>query len=294
MEARTYHTEVGLEEVEETLEIEEEVCDHQEADEALEVEEELDGNAHKEDNGSNDYVIPNRNRDVWKHFGHGTEAGRLLRRLYNTKGQADGAARVSYPRLPSPARHWEAQPAPRKACPQRALIRVPRLRAGTPDRDDPRNWRAPIPCRKPAKQIFAELEDHAPKRPPDLKSGRDLVREKADLQDCFHFCGGRALPRGAMGHVPEGELPKAEPSHRAMRNSTNPDSGMTGEQQEIFQDLMRSVKEKQERLAIIEAEEATDIAPSKAKTARNKEALELRNGIERCLQDINTLFSITE
>jgi len=293
-EARTYPTEVELEEVEELVETEPEVPDHQESGEALEVDEELDVNTHREDHGGNDYVLPDRNRDVWKRFGHNTEAGRLLRRLYNTKGQADGAARVSYPRLPSPARSWEAQPPPRKACPQRALIKVPRLREATPDRDDPRNWRAPIPCRKPASQIFAELECHTPQRPPDLKPGRDLSREKADLQDCFHFCGGRALPRGAMGHVPQGQLPKTVASHRAVRNTRDPTTGMTGEQQEIFQDLMQSVKEKQERLATIQAEEATDTKPSKAKTARNKEALELRNGIERCLQDINTLLSITE
>lgn len=240
-----------------------------------------------------DYSVPEANREVWKAFGCGNEAGRILKRLYGPKGTAAASSKVSYPRMPSPSQRWEPQPAPRKPCPQRAAVRVPRAtRQPTPDPDDPRNWRAPIPCRKPASEIFAEMEAARPEVP-DLKQGRNQAKEKHGLQDRFQFCGGRALPPGAMGHVPVGEMPVPVPRHESDRHQID-ENGMTGEQREIFEDLMLAVKRKQARLAEIDAHMATDPVPSKAKTAMNKEALQLRNDVTSCLKDIDKLLELTE
>lgn len=247
---------------------------------------------------TSDYTVPEANREAWKNLGCDTEAGRMLRRLYAGKGPGDAAAKVTYPRRQAPAQRWEPKPAPRRPCPQRTAVKVPRanMRPAV-DPDDPRNWRAPIPCRKPAQAILAEMENERPEKP-DMPKGRDQVAEKEDLQNRFQFCGGRALPEGAMGNVPVGELPKPAPDQRLWADWCGRDqvdtNGMTAEQRKMFEDLMQAVKRKQARIAAIDAEEAADPKPSKAKTARNKEALQLRNDIDRCLADIDTLLALTE
>merc|ERR1712157_196892 len=43
---------------------------------------------------STDYAMPAANREVWKVFGHDTEAGRLLKKLYKNGGQSEAAAKV--------------------------------------------------------------------------------------------------------------------------------------------------------------------------------------------------------
>jgi len=67
---------------------------------------------------------------------------------------------------------------------------------------------------------------------------------------------------------------------------------MTAEQRGIFEDLLRSVREKQARLAELEAAEPGPQG-GRARAARTKEALELKNDIQRCLKDIDTLLEIT-
>jgi len=245
---------------------------------------------------SGDYVVPEANKQVWKQFGFDTEAGRALRRLYQGRGQSDGASMVSYPRLRSPQQRWEAKPAPRKACPQRAQVRVPKARGPRIDPDDPRHWRLPLPGRKPAAEILAEMEAAQP-QVPNLPVGRNQAVEKQHLQDRFQFCGGRAMPKGAMGHVNDTlTLPKPAPSIRAMLEDRSriDDNGMNAEEREIFQELVLAVQRKQERLKEIDEENSADGKPGKAKTARNKEALELQNDIERCLGNIDTLLHCTE
>merc|ERR1711920_1077744 len=89
---------------------------------------------------STDYAMPTANREVWKVFGHDTEAGRLLKKLYKNGGQSEAAAKVRYPRLESPSQRWEPKAAQRKPCPQRAVVKVPQARRPTRDPDDPRYW----------------------------------------------------------------------------------------------------------------------------------------------------------
>lgn len=240
---------------------------------------------------SQDYTVRESSKEVWKNFGCNTEAGRLLRRLYTTKGPADAASKVSYPRLESPMSRWEPKAGPRKPCPQRAHVKVPRpTRAPRYDPDDPKNWRVPLPGRKPESEIRAEMEAQAPEVP-NMPQGRNQAAEKAGLQHKFQFCGGRAMPKGAMGNVEAGASPEA--LVKEDRRSLD-DNGMNAEHREIFEELMLAVKRKQERIAEIDAQDAADNAkPSKEKTARNKEALELRNDIDRCLKDIDKLMDLT-
>lgn len=246
---------------------------------------------------SADYSTPAANKEVWKNFGCNTEAGRALRRLYKGGSASEASAMIAYPRLSSPSTRWEPKPAERKPCPQKAAVNAPKLRQSGPDPDDPRNWRVPIPGRKPASQILAELEAHRPEKPV-LPRGRDHSVEKNLLQNKFQFCGGRALPKGAMGHVETGALPEAAPNARARHESRRrkDENGMDAEQREIFEELMLAVKRKQERLKEIDAEEAADdpMRPSKARTSRNKEALELKNDVDRCLRDIDKLIELAD
>lgn len=267
----------------------------QEEEDPQEVDEELDSqDVADAGNNSTDYVVPEQSKEVWKNFGCDTEAGRMLRKLYSSGSHVkDASSRVSYPRLVSPARRWEPKSAPRKPCPQRAPVSVPKPQRRSIDPDDPRYWRVPIPCRKPAAEIFAEMQDQRPEKP-NLPQGRDQAAVKQDLQDRFRYCGGRALPEGAMGHVPRAELPAAvarAPKDHATRID---ESGLTVEQREIFVELTRAIQYKQERLAELDTENAADPKASKAKTSRNREALQLQNDIQRCLNDIDTLLTITE
>jgi len=249
------------------------------------------------DPGPQDYQVPAANKEVWKAFGCNTEAGRALRSLYKSGSQRDAASMVAYPRLKSPSQRWEPKPKDRGACPQRAPVRVPRARQPTPDRDDPRNWRVGVPLRRPAHEIQAEMEAQRPQIP-DLPKGRDQSVEKQQLQSRFQFCGGRAMPKGAMGYVENAALPKAGPSVRSQLQDRKKkdDNGMDAEQREIFEELMLAIKRKQERLKEIESAERGDDPnkPSKARTARNKEALELRNDIDRCMKDIDKLMELTD
>lgn len=240
---------------------------------------------------SQDYAVPDANKEVWKNFGCNTEAGRLLRRLYTTKGgSAEAASKVSYPRLESPTARWAPKAAAKKPCPQRAPVRVPRpTRAPKYDPDDPKNWRVPVPCRKPESEIRAEMDAVRPEIP-DIPRGRDQASEKAGLQEKFQFCGGRAMPRGVMGNVESADVPAALPKED--RRGVD-DNGMTAEHREIFEEMMLAIKRKQERIAEIDAQDAADPKPSKEKTERNKEALQLRNDIDRRLQDIDKLMELT-
>eukprot|EP00927_Polykrikos_kofoidii_P008373 TRINITY_DN13476_c0_g1_i1.p1 TRINITY_DN13476_c0_g1~~TRINITY_DN13476_c0_g1_i1.p1 ORF type:complete len:333 (-),score=82.60 TRINITY_DN13476_c0_g1_i1:42-1040(-) len=241
---------------------------------------------------SGDYAVPEGNREVWKQFGTNTEAGRMLRRLYGGS-MGSGASKVSYPRLPSPSTRWEHQPAPRKPCPQRTAVKVPRPnRISQLDREDPRNWHVPMGGRRPAHEILAEMESAKPERP-NLPRGRDQNTEKQGLQDNFTYCGGKMMPEGAMGYVPKSEMPKAAPNKAKERRQID-ENGMTAEQREIFEELTLAVKYKQERIAEIDAEQKRDPKPSKAKTDRNKEALQLRNDIQECLANIDKLLELTE
>merc|ERR1712186_80630 len=108
---------------------------------------------------------------------------------------------------------------------------------------------------------------------PSLKPGRDNAAEKSDLQDRFRYCGGQMLPKGAMGNVPQGEIPKAAQKKQRNPNDVDPETGMTLEQHEIFEELTQAVHRKQERLKEIDSLNALDAKPSKARTDRNKEAL---------------------
>jgi len=279
--------------------------------EAAEVEEELDA----EDEASarsgypagsratGDYTMPEQNKEVWKQFGCDTEAGRMLRKLYKGAGTKEAASKVSYPRLPSPARRWEPQPRARPAVPK-AVVRVPRAAMPKRDMDDPRQWPAPpIPCRRPAREILAELEaEQALARrsgaPVDLPKGRNQDVEKQGLQDRFRYCGGRAMPPGAMGYVENASLPPTGLAAKAAAQREDrrklDENGFNAEQREIFEELIEGVKRKQARIAEIDAADKSDARPSKAKTALNKEALELRNAIDRDLKDVDKLLQLTE
>lgn len=272
--------EPAAEQVDEDLEEEEASCDPPSTG----------GSAARGDQRSQDYSVPEASKEVWKQFGCNTEAGRMLRRLYTTKGPSEAASKVSYPRLQSPASRWEPKAGPRKACPQRAPVRVPRpTRAPKYDPDDPRNWRVPLPGRKPESEIRAEMEAERPEIP-DMPTGRDQAAEKAGLQDKFQYCGGRAMPKGAMGYVESAALPTALPKDNRRELD---DNGMNAEHREIFEELMLAIKRKQERIREIDAQDALDPKPSKEKTQQNKEALELRNDIDRCLKDIDKLMELT-
>mmetsp|Transcript_47009 Transcript_47009/g.125584 ORF Transcript_47009/g.125584 Transcript_47009/m.125584 type:complete len:359 (-) Transcript_47009:243-1319(-) len=243
-----------------------------------------------------DYQVSEGNRDVWKVFGCDTKAGRALRGLYGSGNRVqDANSKVSYPRLESPATRWEPKKQPRKPCPQQAAVRVPRPNAFTRlDRDDPRNWPAELPCpkRKPAAEILAEMQAARPEIPDNMARGRDNASEKQRLQDHFRYCGGNMMPKGAMGHVPAGEVPKV--SERAEARGQVDLNGMTAEHREIFQELVLAVQRKQARIDEIDAADQADTKPSRKKTERNKEALELKNAIGVCLKDIDRLLALTE
>jgi hypothetical protein len=245
-----------------------------------------------------DYVVPEQNKDVWKNFGYDNPAGRALRKLYAGAGQKDAASRVSYPRQILAGQRFDPAAAalkPQKACPQRAHVAVPKSRRAPIDRDDPRYWYVPAPGRKPESEIRAEMEAHRPQRP-NLKEGRDQVAEKNGLNNRFRYAGGNAMPPGAMGHVPKGEMPDAASVRRPLEDRWDhvDESGLTREQRGIFSDLTAAIADKQQRLAALDAQEVADSKPSKAKTARNREALSLQNDIQRCLADIDKLLEITE
>jgi hypothetical protein len=233
---------------------------------------------------------------VWKAFGCETKAGRALRGLYSSGNRVrDATSKVSYPRLESPASRWEPKRLPRRPCPQQAAVRVPRPNAcARADRDDPRNWPADLPCprRKPAAEILAEMQAARPEVPDNMARGRDQASEKQRLQDHFRYCGGNMMPKGAMGNVPPGELPKV--AERAAARGQVDLNGMTAEHREIFQELAMAIQRKQARIDEIDAEDQADSRPSKKKTDRNKEALELKNAIGVCLKDIDRLLALTE
>eukprot|EP00929_Paragymnodinium_shiwhaense_P111859 TRINITY_DN8014_c0_g1_i1.p1 TRINITY_DN8014_c0_g1~~TRINITY_DN8014_c0_g1_i1.p1 ORF type:complete len:334 (+),score=116.19 TRINITY_DN8014_c0_g1_i1:91-1092(+) len=241
-----------------------------------------------------DYAVPDANKEVWKQFGCNTEAGRMLRRLYSGPGMKAAASKVSYPKISTPTASWQPPPkASGKPCPQRAAVQVPRRVRPTVDPDDPRYWRMPIPCRKPAAEIIAEMEASAPEKP-NLPPGRDQRREKEGLQDRFQYCGGRMMPKGAMGYVESSAaVPKAAANIAAERRQLD-ENGMNAETREIFEELAKSVADRQARLKVLDAEDIADPKPSKAKTARNKEALQLRNDIERDLRDLDKLLELTD
>jgi len=273
------------EELEQAREVEEEQYDD---DETLQPNEESRGSA-------DDYVLPEQNKDVWKNFGYDNEAGRALRKLYAGVGQKGAAARVSYPRLIAPAQKWEAKAAAQKPCPQRARVAVPHSRRAPIDRDDPSYWYTPAPGRKPASEILAEMDAYRPQRP-KLVEGRDQGAEKRGLQDKFRYGGGNAMPSGAMGHVPKGPMPDAESVRTPLEDRWDyvDDSGLTREQRGIFVDLTEAIKDKQGRLAELDAQDNVDSKPSKEKTKRNRESLQLQNDIQRCVTDMDKLLQIAD
>merc|ERR1719412_3539518 len=103
------------------------------------------------------------------------------------------------------------------------------------------------------------------------------------------------MPQAAMGHVPAGEVPRAEPRSEVDRPGyIDPETRMTSEQQEIFQELTEAIRWKQGRIAEIDAANALEVGATKARTARNKEALRLNNEIAENMRNIDSLLKITE
>lgn len=279
-------------------EFEDEGADEQEEQHPYEVEEELDAEAtFSAGAGAVDYVLPEENKEVWKNFGYENEAGRALRKLYGGLGQKGAAARISYPKLNSAARRWEPQAAAQKACPQRAHVAVPKSVRPRIDRDDPKYWYTPAPGRKPEAEIRAEMQAQRPEVPA-LKKGRDQAAEKHNLQDRFRYGGGNAMPSGAMGNVAKGEVPDPAAAKQAMPERWDhvDDTGLTKEQRNIFTDITTTIQDKQARLAEIDVMDAAEQSekPTKAKTQRNREALQLQNDIQGCVRDMDKLLEITE
>mmetsp|Transcript_7835 Transcript_7835/g.18259 ORF Transcript_7835/g.18259 Transcript_7835/m.18259 type:complete len:309 (+) Transcript_7835:61-987(+) len=235
----------------------------------------------------------NRPVEVWKQFGCETEAGRALRKLYGNLGQSKAAARISYPKLTA-QRKPEPIAAP-KACPQRARVSVPKPgQRPSLDPDDPRNWRMPVGGRKPGQQILEEMQAAKPEKP-NLVEGRDHAAEKSRLQDKFRYCGSNAMPKGAMGYVPKGEMPKALPRQQERLDSYDEAAGMTVEQRQILEELVQAMQRKQQRLKEIDAENAAEEGKlSKVRTVRNKEALQLQNDIQGLTADIDLLLKLAE
>lgn len=243
-----------------------------------------------------DYAVPEQNKEVWQKFGCNTEAGRMLRKLYSG-GSQSSASKVAYPRLKTKM-SWEA-PGPNglpvgqsKPCPQRAVIRVPRPAYERPDRDDPKNWRRPMPGRKPQSEIQAEMDAMQPERP-CLPMGRNQDKAKDHLQDRNQYCGGRMMPPGAAGHVEKSAMPKALVRPSQERRALD-ENGMNAEQREMFQELTEAIRDKQGRLAALDAEEKADPRPSKKRTDQNKEALQLRNDIDRDLKDVDKFLELID
>jgi len=229
--------------------------------------------------------------EIWRNLGCDTQAGRALRRLYGHGNPMKAASKVSYPTL-SPAHDaWVPKVQPRKPCPQRASVKVPRPQRIAPDLDDPRNWRVTCGGRRPAHEIAAEIEGYRPQRP-NLSKGRDQDVEKRDLQDRFRFCGGNALPKGAMGHVLPNEMPVTH-DDAAQERLLDEETGMSREEREIFRELTLAVKRKKERLEELDAANEADPEPSKARTERNKEALQVQNDIQTFMIDIDKLLDLT-
>jgi hypothetical protein len=134
--------------------------------------------------------------------------------------------------------------------------------------------------------------------PPKLKAGRDQATEKKNLQEKFRYCGGNAMPSGAMGHVPKGAVPDITEVRRQLPERWNhvDETGLTREQRTIFAELTEEVQDKQQRLAELDSQDSADQdqKPSKARCQRNKESLQLQNDIQRCLHDIDRLLHVTE
>mmetsp|Transcript_58315 Transcript_58315/g.138991 ORF Transcript_58315/g.138991 Transcript_58315/m.138991 type:complete len:319 (+) Transcript_58315:85-1041(+) len=267
-------------------------------DEDLDVEEEdariAEQTQYAGSDGGSMSSTPSAKVEVWKQFGCDTEAGRALRKLYGNIGQNKAAAQISYPKVRAAPKKLE--PAAPKPCPQRAAVNVPKPgQRRAVDPDDPRYWRMPAGGRKPAKEIMAEMQASKVEKP-DLPEGRDHAAEKQRLQDKFRYCGGNAMPKGAMGYVPKGEMPVAKPRAPEERlDFFDEAAGMTVEQRQIFEELVQAVKRKQDRLAEIDAENAAeDGKPSKARTARNKEALQLQNDIRALTADVELLLKVVD
>jgi hypothetical protein len=288
----------GVHEVETEFEDDEEE-EQNEPDEADEVEEEVVGDDavpvdHRGESDPGNYAVPEESKEVWRNFGYDNPAGRALRKLY-AGASKDAAAKVSYPRLVSPARRWEPEVKQPRPCPQRARVAVPKPARRMIDRDDPRYWYTPAPGRKPEAEIRAEMEAQRPERP-NLVPGRDQGAEKLGLQQKFRYAGGNAMPPGAMGHVPKGEVPDAVASRREQPERWDhiDETGLTKEQRGIFADLTAAIQDKQARLAVIDSHERADDKPSKVKTQRNREALQLQNDIQSHVRDIDKLLEISE
>lgn len=141
-----------------------------------------------------------------------------------------------------------------------------------------------------------EIEAHRPEKP-NLPEGRNQAAEKNDLQEKFRYCGGNAMPKGAMGHVPKGVMPPQPAKRREADGHVDPETGMTREERQMFDELTEDVRYKQARLKEIDtldkSEETDGKKPSKANTERNKEALQLQNDLERHMADINKLLDLT-
>jgi len=295
MEVETdYEEPEGDEEEEDEEEVNDESAAHEVEEEEHLTSQNSEEASHIEVDASRKNAIPERNKEVWKQFGCNTEAGRMLKKLYASGRTSTASTKIAYPTFKT-AQRWEPKAAPQKPCPQRAGVQVPRaVRRPRADPDDPGTWQFPTGGKKQAHEIAAEMNAYMPEKP-NLEAGRNLAAEKADLQDRFRFCGGKMMPNGAMGHVPAGDLPKVVPRSVEDRpDYVDPETGMTREQREIFEELMNAVRWRQERLAEIDSENAADQKMSKTRTERNKEALKLKNDIEECMRNIDTLMKVTE
>eukprot|EP00439_Symbiodinium_sp_Y106_P038049 s2642_g4.t1 len=65
-----------------------------------------------------DYSVPEQSKEVWKHFGCDTEAGRMLRKLYKGAGSRELGSKISYPQLATPATRWQPPPKAKPAAPK--------------------------------------------------------------------------------------------------------------------------------------------------------------------------------
>lgn len=95
-----------------------------------------------------------------------------------------------------------------------------------------------------------------------------------------------------MGHVLPNEMPVTH-DDAAQERLLDEETGMSREEREIFRELTLAVKRKKERLEELDAANEADPEPSKARTERNKEALQVQNDIQTFMIDIDKLLDLT-
>mmetsp|Transcript_770 Transcript_770/g.1223 ORF Transcript_770/g.1223 Transcript_770/m.1223 type:complete len:235 (-) Transcript_770:120-824(-) len=223
-----------------------------------------------------EYEVPAANKDVWKKFGTNTAEGQALRKLYG----GSSAVTINYPRVKTQQRQEPEKVV--KACPQRAKVNVPQM--GRPDRNMERHTYLPLPGRKPEAVIRAETQDYE-RELERVAPGKNRAAMAEQLQNKFQFGGGRALPKGAMGHsVAVGAVPKPLPGRQ---QEAREDDGMTAEQREMFQEICDDVQHLQDEIAKFQGMKLANGAPC-------VEELELQNKLKAKLRDIETLMRVSD